>query len=564
MSHLVLKYCKRTVSLRYYSSVFRRCYAGSSEFSGVIGPDNTVRSPFPKAEIPEKNLASFIFDHFNSYQNQIALVDGVTGHQVSYAQLLDKTSRLSSNLRRMGLQKGDVVGLCLPNSVDYPSLFLGTLAAGGIISTCNPIYSPQELSYQFHNSKAKYVATTAALLDHVREAIKGTFVDKIIITEEGHSPFSNLVSLKSLYDDSGSLYEMETVNSKEDIAVLPYSSGTTGLPKGVMLTHYNVVSNCLQLDHPSVLGLQNGETILSILPFFHIYGMVVLLFEGLCKGAKQIVLPKFEPEIFLRCIQDYRIESASLVPPLILFLSKHEDVTKYDLSSLQSVMSGAAPLGSEVIQNACTRTGIKIIRQAYGLTETSPVTHIMPLGMGMDKPGSVGLPLPNIACSILDINTGMSLGPNQEGEVAIDGPNVMKGYLNKPEETAKCIDTRGCFHTGDVGYYDDEGHFHITDRLKELIKVKGFQVAPAELEALLLDHPDVLDAAVIGVPDERLGEAPKAFIVRKTSTLQQLDVQKYVKEKISHHKWLAGGVEFIDQIPKSASGKILRRQLKNA
>ena len=537
--------------------VFKRTYgSASSPYSGLIDKHNVVRSPFECSNIPETNLAAFITDRFTLYDKQIAFVDGITGREVSYSQLIDTSSRLSSGLRRVGLQKGDVLAACLPNSIEYANIFLGTMAAGGIVSTVNPAYSPSELGYQFKNSNAKYVATTAALLSCVQEAAQQAgSIEKIIVMEEGHSSSSNLLSIKSLFEDTGSQYKIETVNSKEDIAVLPYSSGTTGFPKGVMLTHYNLIANCCQLDHPDVLGVNTGEVYMSILPFFHIYGMVVLLFTGLHKGAKQIVLPKFEPEVFLRSIETHQIESAYLVPPLVLFLSKHEDVSKYDLSSLKRITCGAAPLGSEVVQGAHARTGVDLIRQAYGLTETSPVTHTMPIALGMEKPGSVGLPLPSVGCRVVDIDTGVSLGPNKEGEIVIEGPNVMKGYLNKPEATRECIDEDGRFHTGDIGYYDEEGHFFITDRLKELIKVKGFQVAPAELEALLQHHPEILDAAVIGVPHERLGEAPKAFVVRKSPSLRESDVQKFVEKNISQTKWLEGGVEFVDQVPKSPSGR---------
>ena len=538
---------------------------GSSKFTGVINPDKTVRSPFPDKHIPaEKSFVKHIFDQIDSFQSDIALVDGLSGKEVSFAQLRDTSSKLSSGLRRLGLQRGDVLAVCAPNSIEFVNILFATMAAGGVVSTCNPTFTAQELNYQFNNSRAKYVATTPLLLPTVTKAVKNTSVEKVlVIGPENQEKSSCFISLHSLFEDSGSLFEIERVDSKEDVAVLPYSSGTTGLPKGVMLTHHNIIANCCQLDHPGTQGLSCGETILTLLPLFHIYGMVVSLYIGLYTGCRQIILPKFEPVSFLSAIERHRIHSANLVPPIILFLGKHEEVPKYDLSSLRYVTSGAAPLGGEVLQNARARTGMDVIRQGYGLTETSPVTHTKPYGMGMEKPRSIGPPLPNQLCKVVDPETGLALGPNSEGEVAILGPNVMKGYLNKPEETAKCIDRDGWFHTGDIGYYDSEGHFYITDRLKELIKVKGLQVAPAELEALLLHHPKIKDAAVIGVPHERLGEAPKAFVVRKNpSALEESEIKKYVEENISEHKWLAGGVEFIDEIPKSASGKILRRKLK--
>ena len=554
---------------RFKSILLRTCRLATTKrwntgLSGIISPGNIVRSPLPDRIIPNISLIRFIFDQFDGFQSQIALVDGINGNEVSYAQFRDDCSRVSSGLRRMGLRKRDVLAICAPNSIEYANVFFATMAAGGVVSTCNPTYTSSELNYQFNNSRAKYVVTVPSLLTTIQRAIVNTSVEKIIVISEDKPTTDNnlFISLKSLYEDSGSLFEMESVIGDKDTAVLPYSSGTTGLPKGVMLTHRNLVANCCQLDHPDAQGLENGETVLSILPFFHIYGMVVILFQGLYKGTKQIVLPKFDPQLFLSSIQKYRVHSANLVPPLILFLSKHEDVTKYDLTSLKNITSGAAPLGSEVLQNACSRTGIEIIRQGYGLTETSPVTHIKPLRMGMIKPRSIGPPLPNQNCKVVNPENGLVCGPNQEGEIVISGPNVMKGYLNKPEDTMKCIDTNGWFHTGDIGYYDQDGHFYITDRLKELIKVKGLQVPPAELEALLLRHPDILDAAVVGVSHERFGEAPKAFVVRKDLKLNENDVIEYVKNSISEHKWLSGGVEFIEAIPKSASGKILRRTLR--
>ncbi len=543
-------------------TIIKRWYAG---LSGKISPcSKIVCSSLPDKIIPDISLMRFIFDQFDGFKNQIALVDGISGYEVSYAQFRDDCARLSSGLRRIGLQKNDVLAICAPNSIEYPHILFATMAAGGVVSTCNPMYTSLELNYQFSNSRARYVVTIPSILSTVQEAIIHTSVEKIIVVSEikqKNTVGNVLFSLQSLSEDSGSLFEIENVSSNEDIAVLPYSSGTTGLPKGVMLTHHNLVSNCCQLDHPNAQGLVNGETILSIL---HISGMALILFQGLYKGTKQIILPKFEPHLFLSSIEKYRVHSANLVPPLILFLSKHEDVTKYDLTSLNNVTSGAAPLGSEVlIQNACSRTGIQIIRQSYGLTETSPVTHMKPLQMGMQKPRSIGPPLPNQNCKVVNPESGIICDANEQGEIVISGPNVMKGYLNKPDDTMKCIDNNGWFYTGDIGYYDHDGHFYITDRLKDLIKVKGYQVPPAELEALLLHHPSILDVAVVGVPHERFGEAPKAFVVRNTDYLTETDVVQYVKDNISEHKWLSGGVEFMESIPKSASGKILRRNLRN-
>ena len=543
---------------------FNRRGHSTAYYNSIISDGHVVRSPFPDVKIPQTSLFSHVFDGFEKFGREIALIDALKDRKITYNELSDKTCRVSSGLRRLGFNKGDVILICAPNCTEYPIIFFATIAAGGIVSTCNPTYTANEISYQSRNSSAKFVATTPELLPTVMEAIKDSPVEKVIVIDKGNSTDEQMVSISSLAEDTGSLFEVAEVDCKNDVAVLPYSSGTTGLPKGVMLSHYNVVSNICQLKHPELTGWSPEDTILGLLPFFHIYGMVIVMFSGLYQGAKIAILPKFEPESFLSSIQKYRVTMTHLVPPAILFLSKHPLVEKYDLSSVKDVMSGAAPLGGEVVKDACSRTGIKLIRQGYGLTETSPVLHGMPSGMGMQKPSSIGNPLPNLDVKVLDVMTGEALGPNKEGEIVTKGPNIMLGYLNHPEATRGCITDDGWFYTGDVGYYDNDGHFYITDRLKELIKVKGFQVAPAELEALLQSHPQIADAGVIGVPNERLGEAPKAFVVVHSNTsLTEGEVTEYVRKNVAEHKWLVGGVQFVEAIPKSASGKILRKNLKS-
>ena len=531
--------------------------------NGVIDNNNIVYSPFPDVPIPDTNVYSYVLRQFDKLGNQTALVDAISTQEISFIQLKEETHLVSSGLRRMGLGKGDVVTVCAPNCIEYATVFLATLAAGGIVSTCNPTYTSNEFNYQIKNSNSKFVVTIPALLPIVLEAIKGVVsVEKIIVIDNSEQQKQNIISFSSLRKDSGSLFEEAKVDSKNDIAVLPYSSGTTGLPKGVMLSHYNLVANLCQIDHPELMRVDSNDSVLGLLPFFHIYGMIVILLYGLSAGAKDIILPKFEPDTFLSAIQKYKISKANLVPPLVLFLAKHPLIDSYDLSSLKGVISGAAPLGGDLLEQAKARTGIDVIRQGYGLTETSPVSHTKPFSLGMEKSSSIGPPICNQKVKIIDVATKETVGPNVEGEIMMAGPNIMLGYLNHPTATKESITDDGWFHTGDIGYFDDEGYFYITDRLKELIKVKGLQVAPAELEALLQHHPKITDAAVIGIPDERQGEAPKAFVVRDDSSLTEEDIISYVKERVAEHKWLVGGVEFIDAVPKSASGKILRRNLK--
>ena len=528
-----------------------------------ITPDNVVKSPFPDIQIPETNLFSLVYRDFSKFGNKVALVNGATGREFSYSELESSTTKLSSALNRMGMQKGDVLSIVAPNRPEYSILFFATLASGGIVSTCNPTYTVDELVYQFKNSGAKFVATVPEILPTVQTAAEQVGVENIIVVDDTEQSTPGLISYRSLLEDTGSRFNPASVDAKNDIAVLPYSSGTTGLPKGVMLTHYNVTANLLQLENPELFPLSQENTcLLGLLPFFHIYGMVVILFSSLFAGSRCITLPNFESELFLSTIEKYKINCLHLVPPLVLFLAKHPSVDKYDISCIDSIMSGAAPLGGDTVKSAHERVGCRLIRQGYGLTETSPVTHVMPNSLGMSKPSSIGVLLSNEECKSVDSESGEALPIGKEGEILIRGPNVMKGYLNNPEANAATLTPDGWFHTGDMGYFDEDGCFYITDRLKELIKVKGLQVAPAELEATLLTHPKVGDAAVIGVPHEWQGEAPKAFIVKKDQSVTEKELIDFIASKLAVHKHLVGGVEFIEAVPKSASGKILRRTLK--
>jgi acyl-CoA synthetase (AMP-forming)/AMP-acid ligase II len=342
-----------------------------------------------------------------------------------------------------------------------------------------------------------------------------------------------------------------------DLAVLPYSSGTTGWPKGVMLTHHNLVSNIKQF-----LGAQHidsSDAFIGLLPFFHIYGMTVLLNGGLRSGATIVTIPRFDLEQFLELSQKYSTTRAYLVPPVVLALAKHPVVDNYDLSSIKLIMSGAAPLSGDLAAAASERLGCHVM-QGYGLTETSPVTHVIPDDPAKNKPGSIGPPIPNTECMVVDLVSGEEVATNELGEVWVRGPQVMKGYLNNDSATEATIDSEGWLHSGDIGRADSDGYFFLVDRLKELIKYKGMQVAPAELEALLLSHPQITDAAVIGIANEEAGEVPKAFVVL-AGDLEEDAIKSFVAERVAPHKRVRE-VEVVETIPKSASGKILRRVLK--
>ena len=393
-------------------------------------------------------------------------------------------------------------------------------------------------------------------LDKAEEALKKHQVDELFVIGEakGHR------RLEELMQSDLTVIEPE-ISAENDVCALPYSSGTTGLPKGVMLTHFNLIVNMRQIEGmTSHNAICEQDTVLGVLPFFHIYGMVVIMLYSLYRRGTIVCMSRFEMEAFLSAIETHKVTKAPIVPPIVLGLAKHPAVEKYDLSSLELILSGAAPLGEGIAMEAAARVGCSIA-QGYGMTEASPVTHLLPIRSKAKKIGSIGLPIPNTEVMIVDPETEKPLYNNQNGEIWIRGPQIMKGYLNRPETTAESITKEGWYRTGDIGYVDDEGFFYVVDRIKELIKYKGMQVAPAELEALLLTHPAVSDAAVIPIADEEAGELPKAVVVIKTGlSVSAEEIMSFVAQRVAPHKKVRI-VEFVEQIPKSASGKILRRVL---
>jgi acyl-CoA synthetase (AMP-forming)/AMP-acid ligase II len=447
--------------------------------------------------------------------------------------------------------KGDVLAICSHNLPEYAVAFNGVASVGGINTTINPLYTADEMSFQLNDAGAKFLITVPEFLQKAQMAASQSGIEEIFVFGEAEGT----TSFARLMESEGEYPEVQ-INPSEDLLALPYSSGTTGLPKGVMLTHRNLIANLCQIE--GIIDIRDEGVILGVLPFFHIYGMTVVMSAVLSNGGTVVTMPRFDLEQFLSLMQGYGITQTFLVPPIVLALAKHPLVDEYDLSKLRVITSGAAPLGEELERSCSERLGC-LIKQGYGLTETSPVTHTHRDDPEEIRHGSIGHLIRSTEAMIIDTETGAALGPNQEGEVLIRGPQVMVGYLNNPTATAETVDSEGWLHTGDIGYVDEEGYFYIVDRVKELIKYKGYQVAPAELEALLLTHPAIADAAVIPSPDEEAGEIPKAYVVSR-GIVSEEEIFAFVAGKVAPTKKIRR-LEFIEEIPKSASGKILRRML---
>ncbi len=524
----------------------------------------SFNSPFPDVEIPNLSVYDFLFGSIaESDLAKPALIDGTSGAVTTYEALIGQINGIAGALAARGLEVGDVVGLHSPNVPAFASVLHGILRAGGTATTINALYTAEDIAKQLTGSGAKFLFTVSPLYPQAKAAAEkvGIDDDHVIVLDgaEGHPNLRDLLTQGAPAPDV-------TFDPAEQIAVLPYSSGTTGVPKGVILTHRNLVANVAQME-PRV-GIDSDDAILALLPFFHIYGLTVLLNIALKLRARLVTMPKFDLVEFLRIIQDQKLTYLFIAPPVAVALAKHPLIDQYDLSSVHTIFSGAAPLDEELGKAVAKRLDTRV-RQGYGMSELSPVSHAIPFDRDDMPLSSVGLPLANTVNKLVDPETEAEIelpteGLSKPGELWVKGPNVMKGYLNNPSATAETLDDDGFLHTGDIAVVDNEGVVYIVDRLKELIKYKGYQVPPAELEALLLTHPDIADAAVIGVHDEDGEEVPKAFVVlQENASLDADAVMAFVAERVSPHKKVRK-VEFISTVPKSAAGKILRKDLRAA
>lgn len=547
----------------------------SSQPKIMTGPNNEKIVMSSAGEIsclPETLVHEFVWNDSEKYPNHIALECGVNGKKYTFAQAKDATSYIGRSLRNIGLKKGDVVAVVAPNLPDTVLGFLGSLSGGLVVTTVNPMYTADEMQRQLLKAKVKAVITSTAIASTVLTATRAClsretpFIvidDKTGSMPEGSIPFDDLITRGK------SLPPVNPGRTCDDIAVLPFSSGTTGLAKGVMLTHRNLVSNIMMVEstvenvfQPTTSTFQ--EVIPAILPFFHIYGMNAVVFPRLAFGGKIVTIPKFIPETFLNVLEKNKATVLFCVPPIVLFLTSSPLVKDHHFAHMHMMMSGAAPLAKTDVDRFYEKYNVDPqvfnFHQGYGLTESSPVAFVE---QG-HKYSSIGKNIASCQVRLVDVTTQQDVSiPGQTGELWLKGPHIMKGYLDDEVATKNTLTEDGWLKTGDIAYFDDIMDFYITDRLKELIKVKGFQVPPAELEALLRMHPDVEEAAVIGIPHARHGEVPKAFVVvSKGKKPTEDDIKNFVKEKVSDYKRLAGGVTFVDEIPKNPSGKILRSKLK--
>ena len=510
-------------------------------------------SQFSSVDIPSGSISDFALRQADRLEDKCAIVDANSDAALTYAELRAGARSLSGGLTRWGAGRGSVVAILAPNIIEYPLVFHGVAMGGRTLTTLNPLYTPGEIREQLSASGALILFTVAALADKAREAALLTAVRGVVVIGENEEA-EGLIPWSTF--DRGSASPDVALDLHHDLVALPYSSGTTGLPKGVMLTHRNLLANIVAVD--AVVPLREDDVVLAVLPFFHIYGLNVIMNPALAAGATMIVMQRFDVETYLRTIAERGVTVLFAAPPMVLALAQSPLVGEFDLSSVRWLMSSAAPLDPTTAASAERKLGCTVF-QAYGMTEASP-------GVFANRPedsgpiDSVGRLVPGLECRVVDPSSGADLGVNVDGEILIRGPQIMKGYLDNEESTRAAFDELGYYRSGDIGHVDEEGRWYIVDRVKELIKYKGYQVAPAQLEAILLSHPNVADAAVVGVPAGDDGESPKAYVVRN-APVDSDELIDFVSAQVAPYKRVRA-IEFISEIPRSATGKILRRVLR--
>ncbi|CAL8108931.1 unnamed protein product [Orchesella dallaii] len=530
-----------------------------------------VRSPLQDVStVVGYTVPEIIRENLNGWGHLPAFECASTGKTYTHDDVLRDSRGFAASLIRSGFKRGDVVAIVLPNVVEYASVLFGIWEAGLIASPVNNAYSDEEIHRQICLSDAVCVVAEAETLKAVRKSKeRNPNIKSIVIVGEPHEGCHTYKEMAKSDPSGVTFFRGTDVDTTTQVALLPFSSGTTGPPKGVELTHANLATNLIQCDPLKGISLMQPyssgkiqERHIGLLPFFHAYGMSTLLHLSSYVGAHVLCMRKFDVDLFLQGVRRHKPTALHLVTPLINHIVNSKTYGKSELAHAHTILGGAAPIGVSLIEKLLDKAGkYFFFQEGYGMSELSPVSHVLLPETRNTKIGSCGSPVPGTITKIVDVD-GTTLERNQRGEICVKGPQVMKGYYKNEEATRNTIDADGWLHTGDIAYYDDDGCMFIVDRLKELIKVKGFQVAPSELEDLLRKHEKVEDVAIIGVPHPENGEAPRAYIVQKANTnLSEDEVNAYLKPLISKHKQLRGGIEFRKTIPKAPSGKILRREL---
>jgi len=532
-------------------------------------------------EYPRVSLTHFLVESAKSYPDHPAL--HFMGKRITYSQLLAWSYQFANALVSRGVKKGDRVAIMLPNLPQTVIAYYGALFAGAVVVMTNPLYTERELVHQMNDSGAETLIALDLLYNRVMSVKASTPLKRIIITgisdylpivkkwvyplvqrKQGQKApaiaYDNQIEpFLSVIKESATIPVNVEVDPEEDLALLQYTGGTTGVAKGVMLTHMNLVANTVQCREILYRMTPGQERIIGALPLFHVYGMTTVMNMGIKLGAEIILIPRFDVKQILESIHKLKPTMFPGAPTMYIGLINHPDLPKYDLSSIEACVSGSAPLPLEVQQRFEEITKGRLV-EGYGLTETSPVTHSNPL-WGNRITGSIGLPWPDTDCKVLDPATGEELPQGEVGELAVSGPQVMRGYWNRPEDTAAAL-KNGWLLTGDMAYMDEKGYFYIVDRKKDMIIAGGYNIYPREVEEVLFEHPSVQEAAVIGVPDPYRGETVKAFVILKQGyTTTEDELNEHCRKRLASYK-VPRLYEFREELPKTMVGKVLRRKLQ--